>query len=90
MIEETNEKLVNCTCLQVKDACLLEGIQSINHFKISAYGTAAAFAGAVGLDKSEEKFYQAMQDEQIIDEGLSHLAAHDINVKALAPIALNE
>ncbi|MCQ6958740.1 DUF892 family protein [Mucilaginibacter aquariorum] len=90
LIEETDEKLANCTCPQVRDACLLSGIQSINHFKISAYGTAAAFAGATGLNTAEDWFYEAEQDERRIDESLSHLATHEINRKALAPVMLNK
>lgn len=90
LIEEINEKMANCTCPQVKDACLLAGIQAINHFKISVYGTAAAFAGAVGLDKAEKQFYQAEKDELDIDEALSHLAIHEINLKALVPVMLNK
>lgn len=88
-IEEVNEKLARCTCQQVRDACLLAGMQAINHFKISAYGTAAAFATAIGLDRAGENFYQAEKDEQEIDKALSHLARHDINVKALVPLELN-
>ena len=50
-IDETNEKLSACQDSQVKDACLLACIQAINHYKISAYGTAAAFANALEMDK---------------------------------------
>ncbi len=55
-IEETEEKLSNCTDPEVKDACLLACIQAINHYKISTYGTAAAFAKALGMEKQAPFF----------------------------------
>ena len=58
-IEETNEKLSSCTDAEVKDACLLASIQTINHFKISTYGTAAAFANALGMEKQAAVFHEA-------------------------------
>lgn len=90
MTDELSEKLDTCSCPPVKDACLLAGVQTICHFKICTYGTAAAFAGAAGLEKAAAIFHQAEQDEKSIDRELSHLAAHEINPKALAPVLLTE
>lgn len=87
-IEEINDKLAHCTCPEVKEACLLAGIQAINHFKISAYGTAAAFAITLNLKHAAGIFHQAETDEKDIDGRLSHLARHEINLKAKAPILL--
>src|SRR5690606_13339003 len=56
-IEEMNEKLKTCTDPEVKDACMLAQVQAINHFKISAYGTAAAFANALEMEKSASIFH---------------------------------
>jgi ferritin-like metal-binding protein YciE len=87
-IEETGEKISSCTDAEVKDACLLACVQSINHFKISTYGTAAAFAKALGMEKSASVFYEAEVSEKQIDDRLSQLAEHEINIKAKAPIVL--
>ena len=87
-IEETGEKMMACTDAEVKDACLLACIQSINHFKISTYGTAAAFAKALGMEKPASVFYEAEVSEKKIDDRLSQLAEHEINSKAKAPIVL--
>lgn len=87
-IEEAGEKMSNCTDEEVKDACLLASIQSINHFKISMYGTAAAFANALGMEKQAVVFHEAEVNEKQIDERLSQLAVHEINIKAKAPIVL--
>ena len=79
-IEEAEEKLSNCNDPRVKDACLLACIQAINHFKISMYGTAAAFANALGMEKQAAIFHEAEVNEKQIDDRLSQLAEHDINV----------
>jgi ferritin-like metal-binding protein YciE len=81
-IEETNEKLSNCADSEVKDACLAACIQTINHFKISAYGTAAAFANALAMEKQAAVFHEAEINEKQIDDRLSQLSEHEINIKA--------
>lgn len=90
LIEETNEQLGRCTDLEIKDACLLACIQNINHFKISLYGTAAAFANTLELSKTASIFHEAEINEKQIDDRLSQLAEHEINVKARTPIILSE
>lgn len=87
-IEEINEKLAACTDPEIKDACLLAGIQTINHYKISVYGTAAAFANALEMGKHASLFYEAEGNEKQIDSRLSQLAEFEINVKARTPIVL--
>ena len=87
-IEEAEEKLSGCTDAEVKDACLLACIQAINHFKISTDGTAAAFANTLGMEKQASVFHEAEINEKQIDDRLSQLAEHEINVKAKAPIVL--
>jgi ferritin-like metal-binding protein YciE len=87
-IEETQEKLAACTDAQVKDACLLASIQAINHFKISSYGTAAAFSRGLGMEKQAAVFHEAEISEKQIDDRLSQLAEFEINARAKAPITL--
>jgi ferritin-like metal-binding protein YciE len=89
-IEEAEEKLNNCTDAEVRDACLLACIQAINHFKISSYGTAAAFAKALDMQMQADVFHEAEVNEKQIDDRLSQLAEFEINVKAKAPIVLPE
>lgn len=89
-IEEAEEKLDTCTDDKVRDACLLSCIQAINHFKISAYGTAAAFANALEMKKQAGVFHEAEVNEKQIDDRLTQLAEFEINVKAKAPVLLHE
>jgi ferritin-like metal-binding protein YciE len=85
-IEETNEKLALCSTTEVKEACLLACIQGINHYKISTYGTAAAFAGDLAMNDAVTIFRDLEIDEKNIDHRLSQLAEHEVNSKAKAPV----
>lgn len=87
-IEEINEKLDTCSDPEIKDACLLAGIQTINHYKISTYGTAAAFAKTLEMEKHAALFHEAEGNEKQIDGRLSQLAEFEINKKARAPFVL--
>lgn len=87
-ISETEEKLMRCSDVEVKDACLLAGIQSINHYKISTYGTAASFSNSLGMERQASIFHEAEVNEKHIDDRLSQLAQFEINIKARSPIVL--
>jgi ferritin-like metal-binding protein YciE len=87
-IDDTNESLLMCTDVEVADACLLANIQMINHFKISAYGTAATFANALGIENAARFFHEAEVHEKQIDDRLTQLAQFEINNRAKAPIVL--
>lgn len=88
LTRETDEKLMNCADAAIRDACLITCIQTINHFKISAYGTAAAFANTLGMEKAAKIFHEAEINEKHIDDRLSQLAEHEINEHARTSIFL--
>jgi len=90
LVDETNELLGFCSDTQVCDACMLAGIQVINHYKISTYGTAAAFAGDLEMEKAAGVFYQMEINEKNIDDRLTQLAKYEINKKAKTPIQTAE
>jgi ferritin-like metal-binding protein YciE len=90
LIDEADEKLAACTDPAVADARLLSCVQSINHYKIYAYGTLAAFADVIGLEKATGSFRRAEMNEKSIDDRLSQLAAFEINKRALTPITLGQ
>lgn len=81
-IIDTREQLSNCTDAEVRDACLLSCIQSINHYKINGYGTVAAFAKALDNKKASGIFHQAKLNEEEIDHTLTQLAKSEINNNA--------
>ena len=87
-IDETEEKLNYCSDAAIKDACILASVQTINHFKISTYGTARAFCNALGIERIANVFHEAETTEKQIDDRLTQLAEHEINIEARAPIVL--
>jgi ferritin-like metal-binding protein YciE len=89
LISDAEEKISFCTDIEVKDACLLAVTQSINHYKIYAYGTAAAYANALGMNKESSLFREVEINEKHIDDRLSQLAAYEINEKAKSPIKID-
>ena len=89
-IDEAEEKMNYCSDAAVRDASLLASIQEINHYKISTYGTACAFAGTLGMTKTAEVFHKAEVNEKQIDDRLSQLAEHEINIDAKVSIVLTK
>lgn len=89
-IEDAEYKLLLCADPEIKDASLLASIQIINHFKISTYGTAAAFANALGNHIQAGLLHEAEENEKEIDQRLTHLAEHEINIRASSPILLHQ
>jgi ferritin-like metal-binding protein YciE len=85
MVKQTRGKLNQCADIEIKDACLLAAIQSINHFKIFMYGTLESYAVALQMEKSSAIFQKAKANERQIDDHLCLLAETEINVKAKIP-----
>lgn len=81
-IAEGREQLCNCMENEVKDASLLASVQGINHYKISLYGTAAAFSRSLGKGNAARIFHDAMLNEKDVDKRLSALAEQEINQRA--------
>jgi ferritin-like metal-binding protein YciE len=80
-IQESDERLEVCACPNVKDVCLLACVQNINHYKISVYGTAAAFAEHLDMYDAVSIFRDLEIDEKQINHRLSRLAHQNMNAK---------
>jgi len=87
LIYEANEATSVCKYQEVKDACLLGGVQNIIHWKIGSYGTAATFASTLELEGIASVFHQLVKNEKYFDERLTHLAKHNINNLAVEPLS---
>jgi ferritin-like metal-binding protein YciE len=83
-ITDAEDKMSNCSEPMVRDACILASIQNINHYKIAAYGTSAAFTETLGMTKASYLFHQFESNEKLIDKRLSMLAIQEINKNARA------
>lgn len=67
---------------RVRDAGIIADAQRIEHYEISAYGTAVEFAKALGKNDIANKLSQSLQEESNADRKLNDLAIDNINVKA--------
>lgn len=65
----------------VRDAALIGAAQRVEHYEIAAYGTAHAFAVAVGEDEVATLLEQTLQEEGETDKQLTELST-DINEAA--------
>jgi len=63
----------------VLDAGLIAAAQRIEHYEISAYGTLAEYANALGLDDVRDLLEQSLDEEKETDVLLTQLAEGGIN-----------
>jgi len=84
IVEEGSEKLQEDIEGSVLDAVLIASAQKVEHYEIGAYGTAIAWAGALGLTEVCDVLNETLEEEKAADEKLSALAESGINQAATA------
>jgi ferritin-like metal-binding protein YciE len=84
ILEEGSETLQENAEDFVMDAMLIAGAQRVEHYEISAYGTAIAWAEALGLSDVGELLGETLAEEKAADEKLSAIAESGINDAASA------
>ena len=73
-----NEKMEN----SVRDAAIIASAQKIEHYEISGYGTARAYAMQLGLSEVEDLLTATLNEEYEADDSLTALAFFDVNLQA--------
>lgn len=68
----------------VLDAVVIAQFQRMSHYGIAGFGTAAAFAEALGLKKAVKALNKATKDIYGSDEYLTKLAETNVNIDAKA------
>jgi ferritin-like metal-binding protein YciE len=66
----------------VRDAAIIASAQKIEHYEISGYGTARAYAMQLGLSDVEQLLTQTLNEEYDADDDLTMLALFDVNLDA--------
>jgi ferritin-like metal-binding protein YciE len=84
LIEEGGEMISENAPDVVKDAGLIGAAQRVEHYEIAAYGTAAAFAQELGLDRVADLLNETLEEEKETDALLTELASR-INTEAAQP-----
>ena len=82
IVEEGSEKLQEDMEGSVLDAVLIASAQKVEHYEIGAYGTAIAWAEALGLNEVVQVLNETLEEEKAADEKLSALAEAGINQAA--------
>ena len=82
IVEEGSEKLQEDIEGSVLDAMLIASAQKVEHYEISAYGTAIAWAEALSLNEVVTVLNETLEEEKAADEKLSALAEAGINQAA--------
>jgi ferritin-like metal-binding protein YciE len=83
LIEEGAEVLGAEGPEPVIDAALIAVAQRVEHYEISAYGTARAFAGQLGHYDVVELLQESLREESAADEKLTSLSEEEILPTAL-------
>lgn len=82
LVEEGKEMIDEDGEPDVKDAGLISAAQRVEHYEISAYGTARAFAEELGFDKHAKLLQKTLDEEGETDKLLTRLAEARVNRSA--------
>lgn len=82
LIEEAEKFISENPDLDVKDAGMIADAQRIEHYEISAYGTAVTYAEALGQNDAAKKLQQTLDEESAADVTLNELAMESVNPRA--------
>ncbi len=72
----------------VKDAGIIADAQRVEHYEISAYGTAIQFAKSLNHDNAVDKLEQTLKEEENADSMLNKIAESSVNEQAKKAEAL--
>lgn len=84
ILEEGSETLEGDAEESVMDAMQIAGAQRVEHYEITAYGTAIAWAEALELTEVADLLNESLAEEKAADQKLSAIAESGINEAATA------
>jgi ferritin-like metal-binding protein YciE len=82
LIGEAEEILGEDGSETVIDAGIIAAAQRIEHYEISAYGSAKAFAALLGLTEVVKLLNESQEEETAADKKLSLIATTEVNARA--------
>jgi ferritin-like metal-binding protein YciE len=82
LVKEGNSLLKEDMTAEVMDAAIIAAAQKIEHYEISSYGTARAYALQLELGKVASLLEQTLKEEYEADDSLTSLALSKVNVEA--------
>jgi len=82
LIKEGDEVMKEAADPMVRDAALIGAAQKVEHYEIAGYGTARAYAQALGHQNFAKMLDQTADEEGQADKKLTMIAEGHINAKA--------
>jgi ferritin-like metal-binding protein YciE len=82
LLEEGEDAIDEEASPAVRDAFLISAAQRVEHYEISGYGTARAYARSLGRADDAEVLNQILEQEYAADNKLDKLAEGNINEAA--------
>ena len=82
LLEEADEMLEEEGSEAVIDAGIIAAAQRVEHYELSAYGCAKAFAALLGLSDVVQLLNESQEEETAADKKLSLIATTDVNARA--------
>lgn len=83
LIEEGEEVIEAEADPDVRDAALIGAAQRVEHYEISAYGTARTFAETTGKHEVASLLQETLDEESQTNERLTRIAEGSLNPKAV-------
>ena len=83
LIEEAQELIDEIKTPEVLDVGLITAAQKVEHYEISAYGSACALAESLGQNEIVQLLNETLEEEKQADEKLNKIALSDVNKAAL-------
>ncbi len=87
LIAEGAEAIEEEAAKEVRDAALIGAAQKVEHYEISGYGTAIAYAELLGEADAVTLLRESLDEEEATDKKLSALAEGTVNSAAAALVA---
>lgn len=82
LVSEGEEMIKAKGNADVKDAALIAAAQRVEHYEISGYGTARAFARRLGMTQAANLLQQTLTEEEAADQKLNQIAESSVNLQA--------
>ncbi len=77
------EEMIKATAPpDIKDAALIAAAQRVEHYEMSGYGTARAFAARLGHSQAVTLLETTLLEERVTDQKLTKIAEQGVNIRA--------
>ena len=84
VLEEGKEAMAEkMSTSDLMDTALIAASQKVEHYEISGYGTARAFARLLGENEAVTLLSQTLEEEKAADEKLTQIGMNIVNIEAL-------